>query len=108
MARNITLDKNAPYFEMWGHRTARYRQGNHYFGVHEKYCGEVEPENRTKEAKKKPEVQSAEAKADAKKAAVLARAQKAMAEYGGDNGDPQEVKDAKRENAKAAAAEENA
>jgi hypothetical protein len=97
------LDESKPYVIVRGHAKARYLQGGHYYDVHKHQCGQVPTEFVPKKpapAPKPPEKETARDKA-------LKRAADKLGDLG-KAGPPKTVADAYKENAAAAAAEENA
>jgi hypothetical protein len=107
MTRNIKLNRKKPSGVLYGHPSAAYLQDGRYFNRKGEYVGDLPGYAPPAKPKTRPVV-SAVDEADSKKAAILARAAKALEAYGGDDGAPDEIRDARKENAKAAAAENNA
>jgi hypothetical protein len=103
MARNkeLELDEKRSYAVVRGHDDARYLQDGRYFDVFKKHCGDAPAAFTPKKAPPPaPKRQNAREKA-------LARAAEKLGDLG-KGGPPKTVADAARENAAAAAAEDNA
>lgn len=98
---DLLLDESRPFAVVRGEETARYLQEGRYYDVHKRHCGEAPKAHIPKKAPPpRPARENARDKALRKAAEKLGDLGKA--------GVPKTVADAHRENAAAAAAEDNA